>query len=1322
LKFQPVTLEDVASLFLKDGDDNKSSTMETAVTTTDGQEDSEMEEAARVRLRGKAAEGIQRWSTMQQPVAKDSSPPTSVAKELPTRGRPITELVSQLQQQAGEQDTRSKKGSPWASSIGKRLNFREQTRPHSRSLDESGETSSGDEQSVAASQQTKPSADQSSAQQAAEEAVRTSPAKHQYKLRSSTAPLPGASGSLADRLQALQKSGEENWKQRVSPRSSPDRPRSQIADLQSQLIREEAVGWRSKQPASSSDEASSFTVRSRLGDLANSEAAERLSGLLSSPARGQLPRRTLTCSPPPGAAAAAAAAESDGVAGGRPDSLSFDSDETAGSGFAFASIYMSETAEQFFPSMEPEDLTPADAVKPKDEDENEKTQQSALRRRPMPQNRRRAQKNPVRARAQLEQSAASPSGSPASSVAQWDSSATSPPAASAPKTEDKARPSSKVNQGLAKEAIQGLQAKVDLDAVSLQRADPAAPVGPFGAISQAHKSLMLVQIKGRRQAQARLVRPRHQSLCSGDCYLLVSRDAVYLWQGELSNVLEASKASELAKWVAAKRALGYAGSSSEPLQLSSSDVSSSKSARFWRLLGYESPQEVRPPLADEEDSVYEQLLADTNAYYRVDTAACSLVPIEEFWGRPATHRLLELPDTDAVVCDFGSEVYLWCSRRADRYTRRLGVKLAELLFNSPYDYSSCLVSPLEPWLALTGRAITDGDEEASVRGERRPDWCLLGKVNENGETVLFREKFTDWPDKRGLILGQRPGRLDASNRPLSQSLAPPDWDLIPCQPADMLAAWQRRPPACLELEGSRLGRGGTWTEVTDGLKRSFQLETLSVRAWLVTPELERRELPAESAGQLNTCGIRLLRWQYRLISLTGRLGGVGSGPGGRDTGRDRCAYFYWQGAGAGQREKGAGALLTVQLDEERCPQVHVAEGSEPPAFARIFQGSCIIYSESSSADRSSVGRLFLVRGHRLEECLLVEVPRSPDSLRPRGCYLLLLPDGRGHLWLGSATASWYRELARQRAEKFAAGTPMEMGFEGRPVPPDSWATERPGGESGAFLAALGGPGAQLDIQQDEDDEVKDKDDPPPVRVYKFASSARSSGGGGGGGGGGDLQFSLVSDPWHEPDRPSPFPCQLSALLALPQPANAFVLFDAGSRLFLWQGWNPSEATAATAAAASAADAEAQAAAAAISSRVAGSSLTRFEAEKRAVLSTAINYGKMLGIPANHQLLVFAGSEPLAFRHLFPSWEPDLGTGAPRHPAQELQLVHERLNNLSFTLERLQQRPLPEGVDPGRLEVYLDDAEFASAFSMTRHEFAGLNDWRRLEMKKALGLY
>uniref|UniRef100_A0A8C6WWS0 HP domain-containing protein n=1 Tax=Neogobius melanostomus TaxID=47308 RepID=A0A8C6WWS0_9GOBI len=74
---------------------------------------------------------------------------------------------------------------------------------------------------------------------------------------------------------------------------------------------------------------------------------------------------------------------------------------------------------------------------------------------------------------------------------------------------------------------------------------------------------------------------------------------------------------------------------------------------------------------------------------------------------------------------------------------------------------------------------------------------------------------------------------------------------------------------------------------------------------------------------------------------------------------------------------------------------------------------------------------------------------------------------------------------------------------------------------------------------------------------------------------------------------------------------------------------------------------------------------------------------------------------------------------------QIILVEEVLARLcqnSFPLSQLQSRPLPDGVDPLRLEIYLSDQDFQTALEMTREEYERLPAWKQVNLKKAKGLF
>ena len=60
----------------------------------------------------------------------------------------------------------------------------------------------------------------------------------------------------------------------------------------------------------------------------------------------------------------------------------------------------------------------------------------------------------------------------------------------------------------------------------------------------------------------------------------------------------------------------------------------------------------------------------------------------------------------------------------------------------------------------------------------------------------------------------------------------------------------------------------------------------------------------------------------------------------------------------------------------------------------------------------------------------------------------------------------------------------------------------------------------------------------------------------------------------------------------------------------------------------------------------------------------------------------------------------------RNPGEKLlvQEVLDRLSRTTYTRSELQETPLPEGVDPTRLESYLNDEDFQVTDSINREKF------------------
>lgn len=126
------------------------------------------------------------------------------------------------------------------------------------------------------------------------------------------------------------------------------------------------------------------------------------------------------------------------------------------------------------------------------------------------------------------------------------------------------------------------------------------------------------------------------------------------------------------------------------------------------------------------------------------------------------------------------------------------------------------------------------------------------------------------------------------------------------------------------------------------------------------------------------------------------------------------------------------------------------------------------------------------------------------------------------------------------------------------------------------------------------------------------------------------------------------------------------------------------------------------------------------------MATLLEYRRArYGHPVPRAELVWAGHEPQEFCHLFPVWrqeEEAVKANEQCVSSPDLEATFSLLSRTSYSWEELQQRPLPHGVDPARIEAYLDTLAFQEKFSMSKAEYSASPRWKQIEMKKEAGLF
>jgi advillin len=375
---------------------------------------------------------------------------------------------------------------------------------------------------------------------------------------------------------------------------------------------------------------------------------------------------------------------------------------------------------------------------------------------------------------------------------------------------------------------------------------------------------------------------------------------------------------------------------------------------------------------------------------------------------------------------------------------------------------------------------------------------------------------------------------------------------------------------------------------------------------------------------------------------------------------------------------------------DRPVQRRVVQGKEPLHFRQLFKGKMVIHQggkasgfkntkEQDNYDEDGVS-LFHVKGTNELNTVAVQVEEKAASLNSGDCFVLLTPTTM-YSWNGSGSSEVEQKTAAEIADLLSDVPPMKEGLKDREL-----ATATEGSEPEEFWAAIGGKGEYPKLREGE---------PAPADPRLFQASTMT------GCFSVEEIFNFTQEDLIDDD---------------------VMLLDVVTSVYVWVGSNASEE------------------------------------EKAKAVQTAADYNAQAtdGRDADTAVMeIKCGNEPAMFTTNFVGWDAELFTKNKFEDPYEKRLrelaeakekvaaaaaaedakaaeakaaedaaaakVAEAASGSCFTLEEL-QAGVPDGVDAGKKETYLSDADFQTHFGMDKAAFAKMPGWKAKGVKSKLKLF